>query len=99
MLGFLPLPPLPFQSLKYVKFMLQEDMSSWMVLPFSPAKCYLLQSNRHWLDLEGPLKATDSNLGEEMLLCHLPTYRSSSLFPSLVPSDPRLGPFDFLFPA
>lgn len=38
MLGFLPLPPLPFQSLKYVKFMLQEDMSSWMVLPFSPSE-------------------------------------------------------------
>lgn len=35
MLGFLPLPHLPFQSLKYVTFMHQEDMSSWMVLHFS----------------------------------------------------------------
>lgn len=77
MLGLLPLPPLPFQSLKDVTFMLQEGVCSWMVLPFS-AKCYFLQSKQHGLDLEGSLKATDSSyLCEEMLLCHLPTYGSS----------------------
>lgn len=77
MLGLLPLPPLPFQSLKNVTFMLQEGVSSWMVLPFSSARCYVLPSKQHWLDLEGSLKATDSHLCEEMLLCHLPTYRFS----------------------